>query len=99
MNKKIVITGGAGFIGSNLVSYVNKLQEPHEIIIIDDYSTGSIINHIEPEKNHNIKYINGSTKNIKTLLKDEKNIHAVFHFAEFSRIVQSFENYEKCFGW
>ena len=95
--KKIVITGGAGFIGSNLVDYINKIKNSHEIIIIDNYSTGSKNNHIKENNQNKIRYINGNTKDIKNLLIKEKNIDVLFHFAEFSRIVQSFENYETCF--
>ena len=56
MKKKfIVITGGAGFIGSNLIKYLLK-KTKMKIISIDNYSTGSLKNHI---KNHRIKYIKG----------------------------------------
>ena len=96
MRTKIVITGGAGFIGSNLVSYINNLRQDYEIIIIDNYSTGNKKNHIKAKKNHKIRYIKGNTKNIKNILKNEKNINTIFHFAEFSRIVQSFKNYQTC---
>lgn len=96
MRTKIVITGGAGFIGSNLVAYMNNLRKDYEIIIIDNYSTGNKKNHIKAKKNHKIRYIKGNTKNIRNLLKNEKNINTIFHFAEFSRIIQSFKNYQTC---
>jgi UDP-glucose 4-epimerase len=96
LRTKIVITGGAGFIGSNLTSYLNNQKKPFYIIVIDNYSTGSKKNHIKPNKIHKIKYIKGETRNIQNILKNEKNINTLFHFAEFSRIVQSFNNYDVC---
>ena len=96
MKKKIIVSGGVGFIGSNLISYINDQKEKYEIVVIDNYSTGSRKNHKIPKKGNKIRYIRGETKNIKALLKNEKNIHTIFHFAEFSRIVQSFQNYENC---
>ncbi len=89
-----LITGGAGFIGSNLIELlVNKTK--FNIISYDDYSTGCINKHI---KNDRIKYIKGHTKNIaKIINKYKNNIHTLFHFAEFSRIHQSFFNIKDCF--
>ena len=83
MSKKIVITGGAGFIGSNLVSYINELEKPHEIIIIDNYSTGSKRNHIKPKEHHKIRYVKGNTKNIKILLENERNIDTTTRFERY----------------
>ena len=84
MKKKyIVVTGGTGFIGSNLIKYfINKTK--FHIISIDNYSTGRKKNEI---KNKRIKYIKSDTKNIsKTLNMYKKNINSLFHFGEFSRI-------------
>tara|TARA_B100000787_G_scaffold166174_1_gene150997 strand:+ start:838 stop:1761 length:924 start_codon:yes stop_codon:yes gene_type:complete len=91
--KYIVVTGGAGFIGSNLIkSLLTKTSK--KIISIDNYYSGSKKNHIINKK---IKYINGDTKNISKILSRFKNdIAVIFHFAEFSRIAQSFENNKKC---
>tara|TARA_Y100000590_G_scaffold397762_1_gene479528 strand:+ start:834 stop:1727 length:894 start_codon:yes stop_codon:yes gene_type:complete len=89
----LVITGGAGFVGSNLIYYLLK-KTNYKIISIDDYSSGSKKNHIA---NKNVKYIKGSTKNISKLLrKIKKNIHTLFHFGEFSRIFQSFKKMNTC---
>ena len=89
----IVITGGAGFVGSNLIKYFLK-KTKFNIISIDNYSSGIKKNEI---KNKKIKYIKGETKNISNLLKKQKKfINAVFHFGEFSRIYQSFLKFNQC---
>ena len=94
-NKKkfIVVTGGAGFVGSNLIEYLlNKTN--YKIISIDNYSSGSKRNHI---KNKRINYIKSDTKNIAKLLEKYQNkIDSVFHFGEFSRIYQSFLRMNEC---
>ncbi len=91
--KKIIITGGAGFVGSNLIEYL-LLKTKFSIISIDDYSSGSKKNHI---KNKRVKYINANTKNISNVFrKDVKSIHSLFHFGEFSRIYQSFLKMNEC---
>ena len=94
MNKKIiVVTGGAGFVGSNLIF---KLLEKtnYKIISIDNYSSGSIKNHF---KSSRLRYIKDSSSNISKILKKHKsNIHTIFHFGEFSRIYQSFLKMDEC---
>ena len=88
----IVVTGGAGFVGSNLISLIlNKTK--HHIISIDNYTSGSRKNHIS---NKRVKYVNGNTKNIFKILKEPKKINSIFHFGEFARIYQSFLNMSDC---
>jgi UDP-glucose 4-epimerase len=90
----IVVTGGAGFIGSNLIQYLLK-QTSFKIISLDNYSTGSKKNHINHDR---VKYINSHTFLIKKKLNlIKKKVKVIFHFAEFSRIAQSFDFYNKCF--
>tara|TARA_B100000767_G_scaffold269619_1_gene291722 strand:- start:103 stop:984 length:882 start_codon:yes stop_codon:yes gene_type:complete len=93
MKKIIVVTGGAGFVGSNLISLLIK-KTNFKIVSLDNYSTGSKKNHLD---NKRIKYINSHTKNIsKTLSKYKNNINAIFHFGEFARIYQSFLKMNEC---
>jgi UDP-glucose 4-epimerase len=93
MKNILVVTGGAGFIGANLIEELIKFKR-YKIISVDDYSSGSSRNHI---KNSRIKYLRAHTKNISNILKNYRNgIHTIFHFGEFSRIFQSFEKIEKC---
>ena len=89
----IVITGGAGFVGSNLINFLIK-NTNFQILSIDNYSTGKRKNHL---KNKNIKYIKGETKNIHNILNSyKKRINSIFHFGEFARIYQSFLKMSEC---
>ena len=92
IKKKILITGGAGFVGTNLINlFLNKTK--FDILSLDNYSSGTKKNHI---KNKRVKYINGHTRNIMNLVKNPKQIHSVFHFGEFARIYQSFLKMKEC---
>ena len=88
----IVITGGAGFVGTNLINLLLK-KTKFFIISIDNYSSGSKKNHF---KHKRIKYIKADTKNISQILKSPKKINAIFHFGEFARIYQSFLKMNEC---
>ncbi len=94
MKKIIVVTGGAGFVGSNLINFFIK-KTNFKIISIDNYSSGTKKNHLN---NKRIKYIKGNTKNINTILnKNRKKINSIFHFGEFARIYQSFKKFNQCY--
>ena len=93
LNKDIIIvTGGAGFVGSNLIGYLLK-KTKFKILSLDNYSSGFKKNHI---KNKRVSYIKANTKDIFSLIKNPKKIKAVFHFGEFARIYQSFINMNEC---
>ena len=88
----IIVTGGAGFVGTNLINYF-LLKTKFKIISLDNYSSGSKKNHI---KNKRVKYINCNTVDIDKIIKNTKKINSIFHFGEFSRIYQSFLNMDEC---
>ena len=93
MKDLIVVTGGAGFVGSNLISLLLK-KTKFKIISIDNYSTGNKKNHLRDKR---INYIKSDTKYIsKVLNKKRKRIHTIFHFGEFARIYQSFLKMNEC---
>ncbi len=93
MKNIIIVTGGAGFVGTNLIKRL-ILKTKFSIISLDDYSSGSKKNHI---KNKRIRYINGHTKEInRTLNRYKKKINSIFHFGEFARIYQSFLQMNTC---
>ncbi len=92
----IIVTGGAGFVGSNLIESLLKFKK-FKIISLDNYFTGSKANHI---KHKRVKYIKGDTINIKKIFRSKREvIHTVFHFGEFSRIYQSFLKFEQCLNY
>ena len=94
MKNLIIVTGGAGFVGSNLIEYLlNKTK--FKIISIDNYSSGHKKNHI---KNAKVRYIKGNTSDINVILhKFRKKINTIFHFGEFARIFQSFKKFDECY--
>ena len=94
MKNLIIVTGGAGFVGSNLIKSLLK-KTNKKIISLDNYSSGNKKNHI---KDTRVKYIKTETINISKHLKNvKKQIHSIFHFGEFARIYQSFKKFDECF--
>ena len=90
--KKILVTDGARFVGTNLINLLLK-KTKYKIISIDDYSSGTKKNHL---RSNRVKYYKGNTKNISEIIKNPSEIIAVFHFGEFARIYQSFIKMNKC---
>ena len=94
MKNLIIVTGGAGFIGSNLIKSLLK-NTNKKIISLDNYSSGNKKNHII---NNRVKYLKAETIDISKYLKNiEKRIDSIFHFGEFARIYQSFKKFNECF--
>ena len=94
MKNLIIVTGGAGFVGSHLIELLLSKTKKN-IISLDNYSSGSKKNQI---KSTRVKYLRGNTSEIEKILSNYKiKIHSLFHFGEFSRIYQSFKNFNKCF--
>ncbi len=88
----ILVTGGAGFVGTNLIKYFLK-KTKYKLISLDNYSSGRKLNHI---KSSRVKYLKGKTVNISSIIKNPKQIKSVFHFGEFARIYQSFLKMNEC---
>ncbi len=90
----IIVTGGAGFVGSNLIKGL-LISSKLKIISLDNYFSGNKKNHLV---NPRVKYIKGETKNFEKIFRGKKQkIHSVFHFGEFARIYQSFLKFDKCY--
>ena len=94
MKNLIIVTGGAGFVGSNLIKSLLK-KTNKKIISLDNYSSGNKKNHIIDNR---VKYLKVETVDISKNLKHlKKQIHSIFHFGEFARIYQSFKKFDECF--
>ena len=91
-NKKVLVTGGAGFVGTNLIKLILE-KTKYKVVSIDNYTSGKKANHIA---NSRVKYLKGSTSNISKLIKNPKEIITIFHFGEFARIYQSFLKMNEC---
>jgi UDP-glucose 4-epimerase len=104
--EKVLITGGAGFVGTALIKKLIRKYKNITIVSIDNYSSGSTSNHVKSKK---VTYLNKDTQNLvakKFGIRDTKMDMAdafepdvVFHFGEFSRIVTSFDSFDKCWDY
>ena len=83
MAAKILVTGGAGFVGSNLLNKLINLG--HDVVSLDDYSMGSAANHVD-----GVEYVNGHTADIHKFFSEK--FQAVYHLGEYSRVEQSFND-------
>jgi UDP-glucose 4-epimerase len=89
--KKILVTGGAGFVGSHLCERLVKMGA-YDVYSLDNYFTGSEANHVA-----GVTYIRGETKNIATLVDFAP--YMVYHLGEYSRVEQSFDDIEKVWAY
>jgi UDP-glucose 4-epimerase len=89
--KKILVTGGAGFVGSNLCADLVK-NDKNEIYSLDNYFTGSRKNHVS-----GVEYIEGSTRDIETFVQIKPDL--IFHLGEYSRVEQSFKDIENLWDY
>ncbi len=87
IKKRVLVTGGAGFIGSHLCEELVK-SDRNIVYSLDNYFTGSEDNHIE-----GVTYIKGDTKDIDTLIDFSPDL--VYHLGEYSRVEQSFDDIKK----
>jgi len=87
VRKQILVTGGAGFVGSHLCERLSK-NPNYEVYSLDNYFTGSETNHVP-----NVTYIKGETAQISELITFNPDM--VYHLGEYSRVEQSFDDIEK----
>lgn len=90
-DKKFLVTGGAGFIGSHLVTYLLK-NEANEVRVLDNLSTGSKINLKEFENNTAFKFILGDITDYQTCFDACKDIDGVFHNAALGSVSRSMQD-------
>ena len=88
--EKILVTGGAGFIGSHLCEKLHSLN--YDVYSLDNYFTGKKSNHV-----NGVTYIEGSTSEINNLINFKPSV--VYHLGEYSRVEQSFEDIDKLWSY
>lgn len=92
---KAIVTGGAGFIGSHIVDRL--LNDQHQVVVIDNYSTGRPGNLDHAKDNENLTIINADINDTKNIEKYFKGSDLVFHLAALADIVPSIQQPEKYF--
>jgi len=93
MAKKVLVTGGAGFIGGHLVNRL--LSEGHDITVVDNLSRGDFQN--LPDFHDKLKFVNGNITDFNLMDRLVEVSDVVFHLASLSRVMSSIENPDKCF--
>ena len=88
---KVLVTGGAGFVGSSLISELVK-DDSLSVFSLDNYFTGKKDNHVQ-----GATYIEGETQNISEFINFKPDV--VFHFGEYSRVSTSFEDFNKVWDY
>jgi len=86
----ILVTGGAGFIGSHLVDRL--MVEGYEVIVLDDLSTGKIENVQHYLNNQKFNLVEGDVQNSRDVNKAINDVDIVFHLAAFVNVPLSIEN-------
>ena len=93
MSKKILVTGGAGFVGSHLCERLVELG--HDVTSLDNYFTGSVDNHVP-----GVKYVTGYTSDIHSISHPHLvRPDLIYHFGEYSRVEQSFDDFSKVWDY
>lgn len=92
-HQRVLVTGGAGFIGSNLAG---ELALENEVVILDDLSTGRVENIKELLKRENFRFVRGSITDLELLQGSFKDIDYVFHQAAFVSVPKSIDDPAAC---
>ena len=90
MKNKVLVTGAAGFIGSNLSEYL--LEKGFEVIGLDNFSTGHQKNLIELNKNKNFRFLQGDIRNFDICLEASKEVSFVLHQAALGSVPRSIKD-------
>ena len=93
----ILVTGGAGFIGSHLVDALMKNRDVEEVRVIDNFSTGNIENISNHLKSKKFSLLKGDIRNHEAVHKAMKNINYVFHEAAIASVPLSVKNPQACY--